>query len=547
MSWFRSSGSHRVPVMVAAEEDKHLRAVETAMLKLLDDDVLKAEEILKEQDSSYHHLGRGISSFISSMLGAEKELLKEAALILHTAEVRTWDDMKRAQKDSTAFRSHIYPPGSEYLLCYSIAQLTSAITAVLSGSVTQAISGFYKLRKAYLTLDGIMEAETRYIKKQVNRSSSGDSKHSTIRPSAHTDRPGTSNGSDRISTEIITEKGRSLSASVEDLATSGPGGLDNDEDITSESSIPLNLKRTNSKVLDLDPIKLGITSNTDIFIHSGTRLCYGILLVVFSMIENPTFNKILYIVGFRGDRERGARCLWEATRFNNFNSAIAGMCLLGYYNGLVGLCDVLPTDPDSENDLSGYPKAKCETLLAEMRSRYPESRLWRLEEARKLGYNRNLDGALKILSDNSNSNMKQMASINMFERSITIMFLHDYDGCAQSWIDCSRKSTWSPTLYAYMTGSAYLEMYRNLKDADPVAAKMYKEKSADFLRKAPTVAGRQKVMAKELPFDTFIVRKLRKWEERAKAWNVDLVDAIGTSPLAEMTCKRPVEIVPTFY
>lgn len=51
------------------------------------------------------------------------------------------------------------------------------------------------------------------------------------------------------------------------------------------------------------------------------------------------------------------------------------------------------------------------------------------------------------------------------------------------------------------------------------------------------MAGRQKVMSRELPFDIFIVRKVKKWEERAKSWGVDLVDAIGVSPLNEMMCK----------
>ncbi len=105
--------------MVAEEEDRHLQNVEHALLQLLNDDIAEADKILKQQDSSYHHLGRGISSLIASMLGVEKELLKDAAATLQVAENKTWEDMKKAQKEPTAYQSNIYPPGTEYLLCFA--------------------------------------------------------------------------------------------------------------------------------------------------------------------------------------------------------------------------------------------------------------------------------------------------------------------------------------------------------------------------------------------------------------------------------------------
>lgn len=116
--WFRAAKAS-APALTADEEDAHLREVENALLQLLNDDIAQADRILNTGNSAYHHLGRGISSFLASMLGAEKELLKEAGTILHAAENKTWEDMKTAQSSETAFRSQIYPPGTEYLLCYS--------------------------------------------------------------------------------------------------------------------------------------------------------------------------------------------------------------------------------------------------------------------------------------------------------------------------------------------------------------------------------------------------------------------------------------------
>ncbi|KAH6719061.1 outer membrane protein-like protein iml2 [Leptodontidium sp. 2 PMI_412] len=529
--WFRGATKAAAP-MVAEEEDRHLLQVEQALLKLLNDDIAEADKILKQQNSSYHHLGRGISSFISSMLAAEKELMKDAASILQTAENKTWEDMKTAQKSPTAFKSSIYPPGTEYLLCYAISQLTSAICAVLSGSVTGAMGGFFKLRKSFLTLDGIMDIESKYLQKRA--ASRRGSVASRKDAGSRSDKESVSLpfGGDGASLQAITTDDEKAAAGI---LNGIPGSPVLNRTQTSATTGSLQIPtRVESKLLDIDPASVGITSHTDVFIHSGTRLCYGILLLVFSMIDNPLFNRILYIVGFKGDRERGTRYLWQAARFNNFNSAIAGIVLLAYYNGLVGFCDILPTDEMADDDLSGYPRAKCHALLGDMRRRYPESKLWKMEEARMHSSNRNLAAAIKILAGNSDSQMKQIALINTFELSLSAMYSQDYDLTARSWIQAAELSTWSPTLYAYLTGVAYLESYRNVRQSDPAAAKGFKEKATEFLKKAPTMAGKQKVMAQNLPFDLYIVRKVQKWEERSKAWKVDMVDAIGASPLTEM-------------
>ena len=41
-------------------------------------------------------------------------------------------------------------------------------------------------------------------------------------------------------------------------------------------------------------------------------------------------------------------------------------------------------------------------------------------------------------------------------------------------------------------------------------------------------------MSKRLPFDTYVIRKVQKWQKRAEEWGVDLIDAVGVSPMEEM-------------
>lgn len=56
----------------------------------------------------------------------------------------------------------------------------------------------------------------------------------------------------------------------------------------------------------------------------------------------------------------------------------------------------------------------------------------------------------------------------------------------------------------------------------------------ELLKKIPNHIGKKKIMAKQLPFDVFVQRKLDKWHQRAKEHKLPIIDAVGVSPVCEM-------------
>jgi hypothetical protein len=462
----------------------------------------------------------------------------------------------------------------------------SAVVAVLSESLTESIKGFYKLRKAYVTLDSIIENEHRHAsnmpqlsRANTRRSSFGDKdetggKKAFSRPAtAPPTKPPSRQNSVKKAKLAKTNDDDSDDDAFEDAEETPDqatehqnyeGRLEIDGVIHkleetalsgTEPSRPDAPSRTNTrqsvasyftpaqlpakKVLSLPPDSELFANPIDEFVHSGTNLCFGMLLLLLSLIP-PAFGKLLYIVGFKGDRERGLRMIWQSSRFHNINGAMAGLVLLEYYNGLVGLNDILPEAArdqpvDSADNIEGYPAERLEALLKDMRTQYPHSKLWLLQEARMKATNCKLREGMALLSGDMKSQLKQVHALIVFELSLQAMYAHEYETCSASFQECTLLSDWSHALYFYIAASAHVELYRAAREkGDAKAADAQAEKSTELFQKAKKASGKKRFMARPFPFDLFVVRKIDKWEHRAKEWSVPFVDAIGVSPLEEM-------------
>ncbi|KAL5341830.1 hypothetical protein BJX70DRAFT_358054 [Aspergillus crustosus] len=473
---------------------------------ILNDDVDGAEAGLSGRNSSFHLLGRAVVMFIRATLGFEQDIMRQAAERLYEAENKAYSDQQRARSQahsSTTYHSEIYAPGSEFVLCQAMAQLMSAVVGVLNESLTESIKGFYKLRKAYFALDAVLKMEEKFMQSRRTGATNTPSRTPSLKEEANVD-------ATRVSEDLSHLNLKDASAG------------------------PVSSSTSTSDLIDHDPDSDIFKNQIDIFVHSGASFCYGVLLLLISMVP-PAFSRLLSIVGFHGDKERGLKLLWQASKFHNLPGAIAALAILGYYNAFVRYCDIMPDAvPGKDGDIQGYPQEKLEALLARMKERFPKSQLWLLEDSRMKGANYRLDLALELLCTKERSPLKQVEALKVFEKSLNAMYLHRYEQCSEAFIECADLNSWSRALYFYIAGASHVSLYRELAATDPEKAEEHAKTAVKLLHKAPQFAGAKKFMARQLPFDVFVVRKLAKWEARAKEWNIPFIDAIGVDPIEEM-------------
>ncbi|KAK2742583.1 Mitochondrial outer membrane protein iml2 [Myotisia sp. PD_48] len=476
----------------ALAESQDLEEALKAATLIMNDDVDGAEEGLNKGDSSFHKLGKGIVTFVKATLGLEQDIMRHAASRLAEAESGAYNDQQKAQHNSNAlnaYQSTIYSPGTEYLLCQSMAQLMSALVGVLSESLPESIKAFYKLRKAYIALDQISQMEEKYLN-QIR-----SSRNTAGLGSGHSGNVQQKSTPDDISEAHLPRRNSSIgtnpqkfSKSVADLTLGQENEPLSQNTPRTSKNQPENLQGSKSKFQgEADP----------------------------ELFSNPVDS--------------------FASRFHSLTGAVAALALLAFYNGFVRCSDILPDSAsEDEEDIEGYPMERLENLLSDMRQRFPKSQLWVLEESRMRGANREMDKAIALLFGSNKSPLKQVEALHVFERSIDAMYLHRYELCADSFLECAELNSWSPALYYYIAGASHLELYRRAQHESPESGAEHATKAEELFRKVPSQAGKKKFLARQLPFDVFVTRKIAKWEARAKERKVKFIEAIGVSPIEEM-------------
>ena len=304
------------------------------------------------------------------------------------------------------------------------------------------IRGLYKVRQSFMTLKSLADHDRQRVRNEklrLTRASISDKpfQHDRSPNGSVGESKGPVNGSDRKDagsppTEEVPIPSDAASAVAQPGFRLPPPTAE-----SSSNKVLLHSpnEREAYQLHDIQTPDMKLLS--DIFVYTGTNLCFGLLLVCIGMVPS-SFQYVLRIIGFQGNKERGLALMWENTKFKNVNGGISALILLAIYNAVRSACDIL--------DDHSYPARRCEELVAEMRRRYPKSPLWTLEEARLAAIKNDLRLGIEILERPLENAPPQLKSLNLGELAMYQIFSHDHDGCTRNWLEYTKYTQYSHAL-----------------------------------------------------------------------------------------------------
>ncbi|QHS74609.1 uncharacterized protein SPAR_K02260 [Saccharomyces paradoxus] len=540
-----------------------------AMDYVLDDNADEGLALLDESDAkeasdqTINALARGVIEFLEATLGFEAEEMKKASATLAKAETLSLKSREKAQKVGLK-SSSLYPPGTVYAVTYTESCLLHALLMIFSESMMEAAKAILKLRKSYYMLQEILETIKAANKaKKLKLSSGSEYKEST--PATFITGGDAFNSVD-IPYELTPEEQKDkdlllFAEQIHSMRTErlsgahignspainrlrGELGLQAMEDLPKKEI-------TDHQVLS-DDIDLS-QATIDEFVHSGVNLCFGILQVVISLLP-PAIGAVLSVVGFRGSREEGLRLVWKATKQRNVHGCIGLLALMFYYDGPfqftdddfdipAAVKDSSHSEDSDDEDMDGptllHPGKILEDALLQSRALFPNSALWLLNEARMLSGKGRLEEAVALMDsiDVSKIRMRQVKSLMIFDRAITLIHLHQYDRAAEDILSLLDISDWSHAFYTYFAGCCYLENWRLCEMGIMKSDKKdeYQKKAEEFIFTSVNLLGKKTFKSKNLPLDRFILRKVEQFKAKKEELGVENpLDAIATSPVHEI-------------
>lgn len=579
----RALGFRSQPTLTNDEVNKHIiqQALQLenalkAMDYVLDDRADEAFKLLKNHENvAISQLAFGVVQFLEATLGFEQHTMKIASESLALAENLAWKEKTFNEKNNIKV-SNIYPPGTEFAVAYAEANLLNALLMLLSENFMEGAKALLKLRRAYQTLDSI----SKNFKIPMATSSSSLAE-SYCSDASFIDIPHKLTEQELTDKEIIQNIDKIYHMRSSRLDGSHIGNPPVTESLRGDLGFDSKINSSTSK-LDMGNPEV---ASVDEYIHSGVNLCFGILQVVLSLIPQG-IGKVLSVVGFKGSREAGLQMVWNAAMERNIHGGIGLLALLVFYDGPFQFTDVdfdVPTAGELESTTPPPPPPAVESVnveektnlelarektnlertatmnqqvptllhpgdklvkvLLHARALFPHSNLWLLQESRMLASRGRLTEAVAMMDSSTKSQMKQVDALLGFDRSMILVFLHNFDRAGKDFVDLIKQNTYSHALYIWFAGACYLEAYRmcvaNLipKDSDVQISKIdeYAKLAEKYLNEAPKLIGRKKFLSKIPPFEKLIDRKYKELSSIKNANpKLRLIDCVGTSLVHEL-------------
>lgn len=531
--------------------------------------------------------------FVEAVLGFEPEVIKMASDALHEAEVASSRDRTRAQKAGIA-TSSIYPPGTEYALTGAESNLMGAITLLLTESVFDTAKAFLKLRKAYQSLD---ELNRLIIERKSGGGVSSPSLSSgnihkirstasvaTLVSTAPT--KSISEGQAVFNHEAYEKKLREKIAKF-NLERAKRVNFDptcSSETLITPEEEPEAIYQTMDQfiesgvycmfgllqlVISVIPPAVGKVLSVVGFKGSKeeglAKLWAAVdapnvhgaiaLLALLQYFDGPTqFSDIALpnneTNGAASNSSRGTSVLSgdmsetsELTSdLNNNGDTTASSTNNNDSSHLTVGSDPLKPFPTGASKIYKQEeealeaKRKLKEALATIRQRYTRGALWQLQEGRMVGATGDLARSVEIMDDTSNGpiEIKQVEGLMLYDKTMSMIVLHRFEESADNFLRLIDLNSWSHALYMYLAGSCYVEIYRINKESNPEKAAQAKKKANECIEKVPQMLGKRKVMARAMPFDIFVQRRVKLWKQISIQKKLDLIDSIGTSPIFEI-------------
>lgn len=364
-------------------------------LKLLTDNSEQGDK----NDETINVLAKGVIEFLAATLSFEAKEMKIASETLAKAEQLSLKSKARAEKENIKSSSY-YPPGTVYAVTYTESTLLHALLMLFNESMIDAAKAVLKLRKAYYTLQEILESvkkvdqaiannndnsQTFYKNKDaqhnINKNNNNNNSNSSAsfislsgKQFVSVDIPYKLSPEEQKNSELLANaelihnmRVRRLSGThidnipainrlrtelgIQSISEQSASTASSTSTTNNSSDVSSSVKITNSDepVLLLSEDLDAYQATIDEFIHSGVNLCFGILQVVLSLLP-PAIGAVLSIIGFKGSREDGLRLVWKSTKQRNVHGCIGLLALMFYYDGPFQFTDAdfdIPATPTS--------------------------------------------------------------------------------------------------------------------------------------------------------------------------------------------------------